>query len=935
MNAAIKRSVCYLVVLTLFSIPAFTLTGKPSSQSQQGKVSDWECVAGPNEDWQCKKEGDHHNKYSLENITRLSLQMPVKHSAMNTHSNWQCMASGSNQDWVCQTRPDDEYQQTLESVTSGSDDKKNIHTDTESQTHAFKLLREEIRTLAKALAEIKLQHNKPANQAEQIAVVSTKNTTKSTANTETSGDINPVDAAKNSAQQTQSNTPKKASGKEKSFSIDETILNIENSILKTDSKTTTTTAQPQTALTMHNEKKSAKENSHAIRQQNVSTNPLPLHLSASAKKQKQPERNSNTAMSTGNNHHHQAPRFTAIESEESTQPLRKTSRGRKHNNIALQLMAEQMNSESPTETREAEVIRNNSRQTLRNKVNYHHETTADLSRHENKIQQQHSNISSSYYSQPTDKPIKTHSINHSDRLLSERTDVNDILMQHPRQQHRPKPKVKPEDVAPAPQYQEYHHAAELTRSEYDQHIQYAAKTHDNITDNYEQLNNNALPPERNVYYQSPPVNNLTYTRNRYQQPQAISARDIIRRWNPYKTDETTLLINAEETTYPQQEIIKTTYTEPARDRDYNRQPIKSNPAEGSSADRLHAKTRSTEMQKKNHQPANYSPATETDQLPEVPDFLKMEEKEDLPAPEKSKTLSLHNAPVNYFTLQWASAVDKERLEDLKLRYPLLAQGTIIVSQTNGQEKYMLVNGLFKTMHLALASLQQEPWRQLATRLNPWARTIGSFGAFLAEEKPQDLSGNMLPQGGYTIQWASSPTLEYINALRRTYPQLAAAKILRLTMRQQTQYLLTEGVYPDRLTALDAISIPELQHITQQLQPKARPVASLQNAKVVQQNLMTPTVTAALPQQLNRYTIQWIISGDPDMLLWVQRRYPILKHAVTISENGQYLLIQGSFDSKLKARKILSQPAFQQVVAALNPMVRLVSEMRLANRLNMF
>ena len=207
-----------------------------------------------------------------------------------------------------------------------------------------------------------------------------------------------------------------------------------------------------------------------------------------------------------------------------------------------------------------------------------------------------------------------------------------------------------------------------------------------------------------------------------------------------------------------------------------------------------------------------------------------------PTPESK--LKIGQYPSHYITLQWSSSINKMDLIQIKQRYPQLINAEIITQIQRGNTEYVLVDGIFENMQMALTSLRQPHWRHLTVALSPWARTIGSIipqhysatdnlrnGPSIINHKAQ---APTYPNG-YTIQWAKSNSIEFLQSIKATYPALMGSRIVPLSRFQKIVYVLISGQYPDRLSAMDATSHPPLSALVNRLQPRARPIASLGQA----------------------------------------------------------------------------------------------------------
>ncbi len=111
-------------------------------------------------------------------------------------------------------------------------------------------------------------------------------------------------------------------------------------------------------------------------------------------------------------------------------------------------------------------------------------------------------------------------------------------------------------------------------------------------------------------------------------------------------------------------------------------------------------------------------------------------------------LELLNAPPENYVLQWLAANNREPLEKLKNRYPILQDATIAEYQRAGKQWYILLDGPYPSRIAAMAALKREPRSLIAGKFYPWTRSVASIQQLdlirpeqLASEQPYPSDSN--------------------------------------------------------------------------------------------------------------------------------------------------------------------------------------------------
>ncbi len=188
---------------------------------------------------------------------------------------------------------------------------------------------------------------------------------------------------------------------------------------------------------------------------------------------------------------------------------------------------------------------------------------------------------------------------------------------------------------------------------------------------------------------------------------------------------------------------------------------------------------------------------------------------------------------NYsLSIQWAVSTNPAEIRQLRQRYPLLSDATVVRFKSLGEDWYLLLTGIYPDKASASSALQSNQYRTMAKKLKPWVRPLKGIKALkllpntgATEQAPQMAA---LPQGEYTIQWQESSDPETLQTLRSRYMQLADAEIVMVTRNQQVRYMLIQGRFANYQTVADTLQSSLYSPLAGLLTPKPRPMASLRH-----------------------------------------------------------------------------------------------------------
>ncbi|WP_139117260.1 SPOR domain-containing protein [Endozoicomonas atrinae] len=89
-------------------------------------------------------------------------------------------------------------------------------------------------------------------------------------------------------------------------------------------------------------------------------------------------------------------------------------------------------------------------------------------------------------------------------------------------------------------------------------------------------------------------------------------------------------------------------------------------------------------------------------------------------------VNILDAPRDHYVLQWMAAKEREQLEALKQRYPVLNDATIAEYKRSGKVWYVLLDGPYPSHIAAMAALDSPPRSHMSRELYPWTRSLASI-----------------------------------------------------------------------------------------------------------------------------------------------------------------------------------------------------------------
>ncbi len=188
---------------------------------------------------------------------------------------------------------------------------------------------------------------------------------------------------------------------------------------------------------------------------------------------------------------------------------------------------------------------------------------------------------------------------------------------------------------------------------------------------------------------------------------------------------------------------------------------------------------------------------------------------------------------NYsLSIQWAVSTNPAEIRQLRQRYPLLSDATVVRFKSLGEDWYLLLTGIYPDKASATSALQSRQYQAMAKQLKPWVRSLKGVKALkllpntpAMKQAPQMAT---LPQGEYTIQWQEASDPETLRELRSRYVQLADAEIVMVSRNQQVRYMLIQGRFSSYQTVADTLQNAHYSPLARLLAPKPRPMASLRH-----------------------------------------------------------------------------------------------------------
>ncbi|WP_263081108.1 SPOR domain-containing protein [Endozoicomonas sp. Mp262] len=255
----------------------------------------------------------------------------------------------------------------------------------------------------------------------------------------------------------------------------------------------------------------------------------------------------------------------------------------------------------------------------------------------------------------------------------------------------------------------------------------------------------------------------------------------------------------------------------------------------------------------NHQPSEYSDYGYN------PDFYRQNPQPEptyndpftgrqAPVHNSRKNSESFNPPPGSYTIQWLAANNRNTLERLKLRYPILQNTRILRYQTGSSDRYILVGGTFNSQEAAQKALSLPPFSRLTTRLYPWVRPAEGIQQMIASSHSKRSSKPLAaayskplqriitnPDSRYTIQWYAANRPEAIQRMKQRFPQLSNAVTVHYRRNQRDWYVLLQGQFSSSQEATSAIKSPAMRDAARILHPWTRPINSLKRLNLREQS----------------------------------------------------------------------------------------------------
>ncbi|MGO0305183.1 hypothetical protein ACTL6P_01005 [Endozoicomonas acroporae] len=232
-------------------------------------------------------------------------------------------------------------------------------------------------------------------------------------------------------------------------------------------------------------------------------------------------------------------------------------------------------------------------------------------------------------------------------------------------------------------------------------------------------------------------------------------------------------------------------------------------------------------------------------------------------------VSILDAPRDHYVLQWMAAKEREQLEALKQRYPVLKDATIAEYKRSGTVWYVLLDGPYPSNIAAMAELDSPPRSHMARELYPWTRSLASIHKLdiirpnypveqLADryqpEYPPELSmrdSNNAPIN-YDISYSTESTEQ--SRLRSQYQRQPS-----YTQQPETPVIRRDNGYPSAETGYDTGQPPEINTVSygSEFEGQSYPgLSSDQNYRILPEQAnpqemyvsISPAYRSRIPQQ---------------------------------------------------------------------------------------
>ena len=328
--------------------------------------------------------------------------------------------------------------------------------------------------------------------------------------------------------------------------------------------------------------------------------------------------------------------------------------------------------------------------------------------------------------------------------------------------------------------------------------------------------------------------------------------------------------------------------------------------------------------------------------------------------ESAMLVALLNSPKHHYVLQWLAANDRNSLEAMKQRYPILQGATIAHYRRSGKDWYVLLDGPYPDRMAAMAALSSSPRTQMARELYPWTRSIASIQRLdlirpeaTNERLAKQYSPEYPSQQKFKASMAQATAPVIQPAIANTFypsppmPASGASDPLFQESQPASEPLaygqeFDHNPYQDYLPALEqqptgemyASIAPAYRSRTRENLPVEvdyngyhKPEVQIQKEEVPQVETIpsyhpSEDVLNAAP---NSYTIEWMSSSRRETLVRAQQRYREFRDTQILYyyryNQPRYVLVSKIFGNRRDAVGALSRPSLSRVSARLSPRVR--------------
>lgn len=320
------------------------------------------------------------------------------------------------------------------------------------------------------------------------------------------------------------------------------------------------------------------------------------------------------------------------------------------------------------------------------------------------------------------------------------------------------------------------------------------------------------------------------------------------------------------------------------------------------------------------------------------------------ASESAILLELLNSPDNHYVLQWMAANERQSLEEVKQRYPILRDATIAQYRRSDKDWFVLLDGPYPSRVAAMAALQSSPRTQMARELYPWTRSVASIQQLnlirpdIGTKRLANRYANEYPAQARFEVPATQPAIA-----NTTYPSPSSYDIARSPAQESRDVSQSVAYgrefdnisYPSYPPTIDEQSIREMYasiepayrsrlpevadepdyNDYQPVEPPAR-----QSYHSSERFSVTPLPSEdVLSAEPGSYTIEWMASGRRATLERAQRRYKEFNDTQILHyrryNRDRYVLVSKIFGNRRDAVGALSRPSLSRVSARLTPRVR--------------